>query len=275
LNSDFQELWNRIQHRTRYAVTYSTASLIDRASAAIGQMPEIKKPRLIATKSRVIISDEGVTGELLAAKQLEMPQNGYRAVPDLLSYLQRETELTRKTLAEILINSGRLADVSINPQQFLDQALSAVKRTLHQMIVDGIKYEKVNGHVYEMLLFEEKEIESYANRMVDVTNGLYDCVEIESDIEREFAEAMSTRQDIKLIIKLPDWFRVETPIGTYNPDWAIVKQEDEKLYLVRETKSTKEQQKLRQSEWDKIRCGKAHFDALDVDFKHITAVEQV
>ena len=88
------------------------------------------------------------------------------------------------------------------------------------MIVSGIKYKKVNGQVYEMLLFEEKEIESYASRMIDVVNGIYDCVEWESDVEREFAETMSDREDIKLLIKLPDWFKVETPIGTYNPDWA-------------------------------------------------------
>lgn len=278
LNPDFQELWNRIQHRTRYAVTYGTPDLIAKASSAIAQMPDMRTPKLMALKSRVKITDEGVTGELLAAKQLEMEDAGQKTIPDLLGYLQRETELTRKTLAEVLIQSGRLADVAINPQQFLDQALSALRRTLHQMIVDGIKYEKVNGQVYEMLLFEEKEIESYAARMVDVRNGVYDCVEVESEVEREFAEAMSTRTDIKLIIKLPDWFKVETPIGPYNPDWAIVKQSDggdAKLYLVRETKSTREQQKLRPSEWDKIRCGKAHFEALNVDFEHITGAEQV
>jgi type III restriction enzyme len=275
MNPDFQALWERIQHRTRYAVAYETADLIAKASDAVGKMPEIKSPKLMAMKSRVKITDEGITGELLAAKQLEMEEAEQKTIPDLLSYLQRETELTRKTLAEVLIQSGRLSDVATNAQQFLDQAVSAVKRTLHQMIVDGIKYEKVNGHVYEMLLFEEKEIEAYANRMVDIENGIYDCVEVESDTEREFAEAMSGRQDIKLLIKLPDWFQVETPIGTYNPDWAIVKQEDEKLYLVRETKSTKEQQKLRQSEWDKIRCGKAHFDTLDVDFDHITSATDV
>lgn len=229
----------------------------------------------MAMRSRMQITDEGVTGELLAAKQMEMEDAGKKVIPDLLSYLQRETELTRTTLAEVLIQSGRLGDVATNPQQFLDGALSAVKHTLHQMIVDGIKYEKVGGHVYEMLLFEEKEIEGYTSRMVDVRNGVYDCVEVESEVEREFAQAMSARQDIKLIIKLPDWFQVETPIGPYNPDWAIVKEVDEKVYLVRETKSTKEQQKLRQSEWDKIRCGKAHFDALDVDFDHVTSAKQV
>jgi len=275
MNGDFQELWNRIQHRTRYSVAYETTDLVAKASDAVGKMPDIKKPKLVALKSRIKITDEGVTGELLAARQMEMEETQQQTIPDLLSYLQRETELTRTTLTQILIQSGRLGDVATNPQQFLDQAVSSVRRTLHQMIVDGIKYEKVNGQVYEMLLFEEKEIEGYASRMVDVENGLYDCVEVESEVEREFAETMSSRQDIKLIIKLPDWFKVETPIGTYNPDWAIVKQEDEKLYLVRETKSTKEQQKLRQSEWDKIHCGKAHFDALDVDFDHVTSASDV
>jgi len=89
------------------------------------------------------------------------------------------------------------------------------------MIIDGIKYEKIGDAVYEMLLFEEKEIESYVDRMVDVGNSIYDCLECESDTERKFAEAMRDRTDIKLFIKLPDWFKVETPIGTYNPDWAI------------------------------------------------------
>jgi type III restriction enzyme len=126
-----------------------------------------------------------------------------------------------------------------------------------------------------MLLFEEREIESYVNRMLDVDNSIYDCIEFESDVERKFAEAMSTREDIRLFIKLPDWFKVETPIGTYNPDWAIVKREDQKVYLVRETKSTKKRLELRGSEWDKIHCGKAHFDALEVDFQHFTSADEV
>lgn len=86
---------------------------------------------------------------------------------------------------------------------------------------------------------------------------------------------MSTREDIKLFIKLPGWFRIDTPIGTYNPDWAIVKEQDEKVYLVRETKSTKEQLKLRGSEWDKIQCGRAHFDTLKIDFDAVTSAREI
>ena len=111
--------------------------------------------------------------------------------------------------------------------------------------------------------------------MIEVDNSIYDAVLFESEVERAFAEAMSTRTDIKLFIKLPWWFKIDTPIGTYNPDWAIVKQDDAKVYLVRETKSTKDQLKLRGSEWAKIQCGKAHFDTLGVDFAHIVSASEI
>jgi len=116
------------------------------------------------------------------------------------------------------------------------------------------------------------------NRLVDVDSSIYDAIEFDSDLEKEFAQALDDRADIKLFLKLPSWFKVETPVGTYNPDWAIVKQQDTdppKLYLVRETKGTKDPMKLRVGEWAKIRCGKAHFDALGVDFDHITSAKEV
>jgi type III restriction enzyme len=91
----------------------------------------------------------------------------------------------------------------------------------------------------------------------------------ESEVERQFAEALSARLDIRLFLKLAPWFQVETPVGTYNPDWAIVMDHDAKVYLVRETKGTKEQLKLRGMEWAKIQCGTVHFDSLHVDFKHV------
>ena len=105
--------------------------------------------------------------------------------------------------------------------------------------------------------------------------SIYDAVVWESDVERQFAEAMSTREDIKLFVKLPPWFKIETPIGTYNPDWAIVKEDEEKIYLVRETKGTRQQMALRGQEWDKIQCGKAHFKTLNVDFDHVVSASEI
>jgi type III restriction enzyme len=196
-------------------------------------------------------------------------------VPDMLGYLQAKTELTRKTLAAILIQSGRLNEVQYNPQQFLEQAKQAIEAELRELMIAGIKYEKINGQEYEMLLFEEREIFGSDLNKVLVENSLYEEVFVDSEVEREFAEAMSTREDIKLFIKLPGWFKIDTPLGTYNPDWAIVKQEDERVYLVRETKSTKDELKLRNSEWAKIKCGAAHFETLQVDFSHITSAMEV
>lgn len=275
LNPDFQALWERIQHKTRYSVDYATSELIAKAGEAVRKMPAIEPPKLMAIKSQVEITEEGIIGKLSASREVEPDEGRPTSVPDILSYLQRETELTRCTLADILIESGRLGELVINPQQFMDQAVRAIRQTLHKMIIDGIKYERIGNDVYEMLLFEEREIESYLDRMVDVGNSIYDCVECESKTEREFAEAMRNRTDIKLFIKLPDWFKVQTPIGSYNPDWAIVKQEDSRVYLVRETKATKDELALRGAEWEKIRCGKAHFDALGVDFKHVTSATEV
>lgn len=274
LNPDFHALWEKIKHKTRYSVAYSTGELIAKAADAISKQPNIEAPKIMTVKSGINITEDGLTGTLLSARENEVEYK-LSGLPDILSYLQRETELTRSTLAEILIQSGRLADFTVNPQQFMDYAVRFIRHTLHKTIIDGIKYEKIGDTVYEMLLFEEHEIESYLDRMLDVDKCIYDCVEVSSGPEREFAKAMSSRSEIKLFIKLPAWFKVETPIGTYNPDWAIVKQEDKKVYLVRETKSTKDQLKLRGSEWDKLQCGKAHFDSLGVDFKHVTSPAEV
>ncbi len=277
LNPDFKELWDRIKQRTRYSVNYETEVLIEKAAAALKGMNRINAPRIRTEKARVGMSDEGLDATILSIGETKAPFEEI-VIPDLLGYLQRETELTRSTLARILIDSGRLGEVRFNPQQFLDQATKIINDTLNQLIIDGIKYEKIAGADYEMMLFEERELIGYLNRVVKVKKSIYDSIEFDSEKEKEFAEKLDAREDINLFIKLPPWFKVETPIGTYNPDWAIVKQErgeEEKLYLVRETKGTKEALQLRLSEWAKIKCGTAHFDELGVDFKHITTVSEV
>ena len=271
LNEDFKALWNRIKQKTSYAVDYVTDDLVELASKSLASKEKITASKISIEKSSVLISEQGLDTQLLSVREAET--NAYHAinVPDLLGYLQARTELTRKTIAQILIRSGRLDEVQHNPQLFLEQAHQSIDSELRALMIDGIKYEKINEQEYEMLLFEEREITGALTQMIDVENSIYDAVLFDSQVERDFAEAMSTREDIKLFIKLPGWFKIDTPLGTYNPDWAIVKEEDEKIYLVRETKSTKEQLKLRSSEWAKIRCGKAHFGTLNVDFDHVTS----
>ena len=274
LDENFKALWERIKHKTRYAVAYESRVLIETAARRLANMDKIAPAKILVQKAEVAMDDRGVGTMPL---RVSHAQGNYATwkIPDLLGYLQGKTELTRSTLAEILIRSGRLGEVKHNPQQFLDQALYAIEAELHELMINGIKYERINGLDYEMLLFEQKEITGYLTSMIEVDNSIYDVIPWESEVERKFAEAMNSRQDIKLFIKLPSWFQVETPIGTYNPDWAIVKEDDAKIYLVRETKSTKDQLKLRGSEWAKIQCGKAHFSTLGVDFTHAVSASEI
>lgn len=274
LNPDFQALWQRIKHRTRYAVDYESEILTGAAAKRLAGMEAIKPATIHVQKAEVRMGAQGLDTALL---NVTRAQAGYQVwkIPDLLGYLQEKTELTRRTLAAILIGSGRLGEVKHNPQQFLDQALAAIEAELRELMIAGIKYERIAGREYEMMLFEEKEITGYLTGMIEVDHSIYDVVPYDSEVEREFAEAMSTRQDIRLFIKLPPWFQVETPVGNYNPDWAIVKENDAKVYLVRETKGTKDERKLRGTEWMKIQCGKAHFASLGVDYAHVVRASDV
>jgi type III restriction enzyme len=265
LDPDFQILWDKIKLKTRYAVKFSTADLVARSAGELNGMPEIKAPFIRREKHEVFMTrKEGVFGEERAAQTIRAPE--YSApIPDLLGYLQRETELTRPTLAEILEKSNRLGEVTRNPQQFLEHAVAAVQKSLHDLMVQGIEYERIANAEWEMHRLESDELESYVSRLLEVQHSIYDVVEFESKVEYEFAKALDARKDIKLFFKLPDWFKVETPLGTYNPDWAIVKEENDgqnKLYLVRETKGTSDPLKLPEIQWKKIKCGKAHFKAV-------------
>jgi len=277
LDHNFLELWERIKHRTRYSVEYSSEDLIKRSTAALSSMEPVVSPIIHVRTAGIEMSEEGVRAKFTGNADADF-EFGAFTIPDLVGYLQQKTELTRVTLAEILVRSNTLDTVSANPQQYLDQAEKAIKRVLQDIIIDGIKYERIEGSEYEMSLFEQNEITSYISKMVEVENSIYDSIEFDSDVEKRFAEGLDRRRDIKLFIKLPRWFKVETPVGDYNPDWAIVKQpegEDAKLYLVRETKGATDLHKLRPDEANRIRCGKVHFQELGVDFKHITSPEEV
>lgn len=280
LNADFLALWERIKHKTRYSVRYKTATLVALAAKAVADMPTIERPKIRVQKASLNMTQKGIDTTMLAAQESTAAYSTLQ-VPDLISYIQRETELTRTTIAEILIQSGRLQEVALNPQRFLEETTKAIKGALHKIMIDGIEYERINGAAYEMHLFEDPrhEIQGYISRMLEVEHSIYDAIEFDSDVEEKFAQDLDQREDIKLFIKLPRWFKVNTPLGTYNPDWAIVKQEageTEKLYLVSETKSTTDLDKLRDSERDKIKCGKKHFGVLpEVFFKHVEDASEV
>jgi type III restriction enzyme len=264
---EFQELWNRIKPRTTYRVEFETDVLATRAESAIRTMPKIEPVEVHFTTAEMQVTKAGVKAEARAVSTERITYHG--ALPDLLGYLQNQTELTRSTLVRILKGSGRLPDFFVNPQRFMDAVASTLKAELHRLIVDGIKYERIStgdpDFEWQMELFKQEEIINYLTAL-KVKHSVYEYIVYDSEVEREFARRLNERDDIRLFVKLPGGFEIETPVGKYNPDWAIVKHQDETLYLVRETKGTKDFLKLRTTEADKVKCGLQHFKAIDVPF---------
>jgi type III restriction enzyme len=278
LNDDFQAIWQKINRKTRYSVEFQTDELIERAIEKIKKMDRIQPVRILIDKTEVDISEAGVEGGRIWESRTEYVA-GYQLLPDILAYLQREAELTRGTLVEILKQSHRLKEFTVNPQAFMSAVAKLINRALKEMLIDGIKYEQLEGQYYEMRLFEEKEIEEYLSRLYEVKSKddrtPYDYVQFDSGVEQEIAEKLDSDQNVRFFCKLPRWFVVPTPLGDYNPDWAVVTEDDEKLYLVRETKSTHDRDGRREIENHKIECGQAHFDALGVNFKVATDIHEV
>jgi len=244
---------------------------------AISEIPTIGKIKLHTYRTTQEITRKGVEAQLVGHR-VEEVQISYK-LPDIVAYIQKETELTRATIVEILKQSDRLDEFVNNPQRFMDEVSSAINDTLRSLMIGGIKYEKVKGQIYEMRRFEEEELVSYLNRLVPVKHSVYDFVEYDSEVEKRFAEQLDTRKDIRLFVKLPKQFKIDTPIGPYNPDWAIVKHDEyggqDKVYMVKETKGSTSKDQLRISELNKIKFGEAHFDALGVDYGMVKSASEV
>jgi type III restriction enzyme len=275
----FLQIWEKIKFHTKYRVDYKTDQLITLAANAVSKMDETKKPTIRSTKKKVLITDEGVSGLLLSDSGIDdygLPFD----IPDMLAYIQNKTELTRSTILKILKNSKRLNELLVNPQLFMDNAVSKIKEELHQLMIDGIKYEKIGGKVYEMTLFDDSNFQIYLDEFThtifDSSKTIYEnYMPLDSSVENQFAKDCESSEQIEFYFKLPFWFKINTPIGTYNPDWAVVFKDEKKIYfIVAETKSAGEE--LRGSAKLKIECGKAHFKNFEgVDYKRVSSVKDL
>jgi type III restriction enzyme len=277
LSSEFKALWDRIKPRTAYRVEFDTNTLVSHAVDAIKRMEKIEAPKIKVSIGQLDVKRGGIASTAVSVASEVLSADSY-PVPDVLGYLQNETELTRSTLVRILKESGRLKDFFTDPQRFMDAVANILKYELHRLLVDGIKYERIGGNgsqaEWEMMLFKNEELINYLTAL-QVGNSLYEYVPYDSEIEREFARNLDQREDIKLFVKLPSWFEIETPVGKYIPDWAIIKDDGTAMYLVRETKGTNDFLKLRTSEADKVRCGQRHFEALGIDFAVAVSADEV
>jgi type III restriction enzyme len=180
--------------------------------------------------------------------------------------LQDKTHLTRASLVKILTGSRRLNDFKRNPQQFIEIATEAINRTKRLALVDGIRYQRIgDDYFYAQELFKQEELTGYLKNTLKTRKSVFQRVVYDSaGVERKFAQDLEKNEAVKVYAKLPGWFTVPTPLGTYNPDWAVLVENDgeEKLYFVVETKGSKWWDDLRHKEGAKIKCGEKHFAVL-------------
>lgn len=268
LTEDFKALWDRIKHQTTYRVQFDNAKLLNACITALQKAPPIAKARLQWRKADIAIGKAGVHATEKEGAATVVLDEADIELPDLLTDLQDRTQLTRRSIITILTESGRLDDFKRNPQQFIEQAAEVINRCKRMALVGGIKYQKIGDeHFYAQELFAKDELTGYLrNMLLDTKRSIYEHVMYDSNTERDFADALEKNEGVVLYAKLPSWFKVPTPLGPYNPDWAILMDQDgaQRLYFVVETKSSLFAEDLRDKESAKINCGKAHFAALGV-----------
>lgn len=276
LDPAFKALWEKIKHKTTYRVEIDTEKLIAEAANELAHST-ISRPQIAETKT-VIEKMDGEQG----FKTREAGFNTYAVrsvelkIPNLLEGIQSRTQMTRKLIFEVLDRASMFEYILVNPQQVIDEVSWAINRVKQRLAVDGIKYEK-SGETYDMALFENRELETYlydsamksgAIAVEDADKTVYDYVSVDSEVEYQFMKSLESNSDVKFYVKLPNWFKIDTPVGPYNPDWAVVFDGDERVYFVAETKGTNilDHESLRGGERSKILAGKQHFAAIKVAY---------
>lgn len=272
LDPQFAEMWEKISQRTTYSVAFDRSLLVEEAVEAMKDAPAVPPLRVSVTKARVSVKRGGTEG--IRTQNRTTNIEGSFELPDIVGQLQEATSLTRQTIIDILVGSGRLDEFTKNPNDFIAMARESIQTVLARVVEDGLQYEKIGGSIYSLRELQadgEEEKQFFLDTLYELQNKQksdFNYVVTDSTVEKDFARLLDNDEDIRLFTKLPPKFQVPTPVGPYNPDWAIIKQVEgeDRLYLIRETKGSIAEQKLRETEKAKIRAARKHFAVLGVDY---------
>lgn len=277
LAGPFLELWEKIKYKTNYSISFDSEKFVHSAAEKLADELEVTLAKLEYMKANLVQAASGIDVGEQTVTSIEASKQQYKEAPDIVGYLQHETKLTRKTIIAILKESGTLPDFKRNPQLYMMQTVRILNAAKRLAMVDGIKYEKLpSNEAYDQQLFLHEELVSYKDKTVEVKGGRspFEHIIVDSDVERTFVKECEQDENVKSYLKLPSWFKVKTPLGPYNPDWAILLEKfgEERLYFIVETKGSTASEDIRPTELAKIKCGRKHFAALDtgVVFKKTT-----
>ncbi|PIE43454.1 MAG: restriction endonuclease subunit R [Gammaproteobacteria bacterium] len=239
-SDDFRQLWDKIKYKTTYRVEFDNLKLLNDCADAITSCPPITETRAQFRKADIAIGKGGVAAIETSIGESVSIDEANIELPDIITDLQDKTQLTRKSIVQILRKSRRLQDFLRNPQQFIDYCSEAINHTKRLALVAGVKYTRIGeGHFYAQELFQQEELKGFLKNTLTVQQSVYTQVVYDSNgVKKSFAEGLEKNENVKVYAKLPAWFKVPTPLGFYKPDWAVIVADEDKLYFVVETKSS-------------------------------------
>ena len=271
--TEFKKLWSKINQRSFYIVGFDTDELIERSVQTLNTSLKVSKVyfkiesgSMDEIKSRdTLASGEAFKKDLSGFREAKI--SAHSSVKfDLIGKIVAETGLTRKTVVKILtgINKSVFDQFKDNPEDFIIKAADLINEQKATLILEHITYDKLNC-VYDQSIFTEPSMKGKLGvNAMKAQHHLYDHILYDSKGEREFATELDTREEVAVYVKLPSGFYISTPVGKYNPDWAIAFKEGsvKHIYFVAETKGAMSSFQLKKIEEAKIDCAREHFNAI-------------
>ena len=270
---EFKELWNKINSKSVYVVDFDTNELVKKAIESLDKNLQVSKIYFrveTGAMEQIHSKEELMSGESFVKEEA---QNYNHIVAlnssikyDLIGKLVDETGLTRKAIIQILrgIKQTTFEQFKSNPEEFIIKAASLINDEKATAIIQHITYNALDEK-YDTAVFTDPTIKGQLDKnAVKTKKHLYDHVVYDSANEKAFAMELDTSKDVAVYVKLPSGFYISTPVGKYNPDWAIAFYEGDikHIYFVAETKGSMNSMQLRQVEESKIHCAKEHFRAI-------------
>lgn len=282
---EFKALWNRINRKAAYSVSFEEAELVQKAVAVLNdkdaglRVTPLQYTIQRGEQAEAVTYDGIKSGEAFKLKATETEVNRisvHSAVKyDLIGKLAEGTQLTRRTIAEILkgMNVAVFAQFKTNPESFIAEAIRLINEQKATVIIEHLAYDPVEDK-FDLDIFTAGLTKQDFSKAGDkLQRHIYDYVLTDSNVERQFVKELDTSGDVVVYAKLPRGFLIPTPVGDYNPDWAISFKEGavKHVYFVAETKGTMSSMELREIERTKIKCARKFFDDINQKF----APEQV
>jgi type III restriction enzyme len=274
---EFKALWSRINRKAAYSVAFDSDELVQKAVAALNdkdaglRVTPLQYTIQHGEQAAAVTHDglsEGTAFTLKATETETNRQSVHSAVQyDLIGKLAEGTQLTRRTVADILkgLNAAVFAQFKTNPESFIAEATRLINEQKATVIIEHLAYDTVEDR-FDLDIFTASQTKQDFSKAGDkLQRHIYDYVLTDSKVEREFVKELDTSRDVVVYAKLPRGFLIPTPVGDYNPDWAISFKEGavKHVYFVAETKGSMSSMELREIEKTKIECARKFFKVIE------------